>query len=150
MAEPQTSVVEHRLAAEGADYLLLAGVNDANLQELARISGCRVVLRGDHLVLSGELEDVERAAPVAKRMIEQARMGNSFGPDDLRRSFESLGNGRVEPLPTAAEEEARIVLAGLRKIIAPKSHGQQEYLEAIARNDVVIAGIKVLPLVRME
>jgi phosphate starvation-inducible PhoH-like protein len=139
MAEPQTSVVEHRLGAEGADYLLLAGVNDANLQELARISGCRVVLRGDHLVLSGELEDVERAAPVGKRMIEQARMGNPFGPVDLRRSFESLGSGRIEPLPTAAEEEARIVLAGLRKIIAPKSYGQQEYLGAIARNDVVVA-----------
>ncbi len=139
MAEPQTSIVEHRLPAEGADYLLLAGVNDANLQELAHVSGCRVVLRGDHLVLSGELEDVERAVPVAKRMVEQARMGNPFGPDDLRRSFEAQGSARIEPLPTAAEEEARIVLAGLRKIIAPKSHGQQEYLEAIARNDVVIA-----------
>ena len=139
MGEPQSNVVEHRLPAEGADYLLLAGVNDANLQELARLSGCRVVLRGDHLVLSGELGDVERAAPVAKRLVDQARMGNSFGPDDIRRGLDAVGAGRIEPLPAAGSDESRIVLAGLRKIIAPKSPGQQEYLEAIARNDVVIA-----------
>jgi len=47
--------VEHRVAAEGADYLLLAGVNDANLQELARLAGIRVILRGDHLILSGDV-----------------------------------------------------------------------------------------------
>ena len=137
--ESHSNVVEHRLPAEGADYLLLAGVNDANLQELARLSGCRVVLRGDHLVLSGELGDVERAAPVAKRLVDQARMGNSFGPDDIRRGLDAVGAGRIEPLPAAGSDESRIVLAGLRKIIAPKSQGQQDYLEAIARNDVVIA-----------
>jgi hypothetical protein len=40
------NTVEHRLDAEGADQMTLAGVNDANLQELARLSGCRVILRG--------------------------------------------------------------------------------------------------------
>ncbi len=139
MGEPQSNVVEHRLPAEGADYLLLAGVNDANLQELARLSGCRVVLRGDHLVLSGELADVERAAPVAKRLVDQARMGNSFGPDDIRRGLEAASTGRIEPLPVSGSDDSRIVLAGLRKIIAPKSQGQQDYLEAIARNDIVVA-----------
>ncbi len=139
MAEPLSNVVEHRLPAEGADYLLLAGVNDVNLQELARLSGCRVVLRGDHLVLSGELEDVERAAPVAKRLVDQARMGNQFGPDEIRRGFDAVGAGRIEPLPSSGSDDSRIVLAGLRKIIAPKSQGQQDYLEAIARNDVVVA-----------
>src|SRR5512146_3276550 len=124
MGEPQVTTVEHRLPAEGADYLLLAGVNDANLQELARLSGCRVVLRGDHLVLSGELEDVERAVPVAKRLVDQARMGNAFGPDDIRRGLEAAGAGRPEPLPPSGQDESRIVLAGLRKIIAPKSQGQ--------------------------
>ena len=49
-----STTIQHRVPAEGADYLTLAGVNDANLQELARLSGCRVILRGDHLVLSGE------------------------------------------------------------------------------------------------
>jgi phosphate starvation-inducible PhoH-like protein len=140
MEEPEpvdSTIIEHRLPTEGADYLILAGVNDANLQELARLSNVRVILRGDHLILSGELPDVERAVPVAERFIRQARMARPFGPDDIRRVFEASppvqgGNGLVQP------EDAPIVLAGLKKLIAAKSDGQKEYLEAVANNDIVV------------
>jgi phosphate starvation-inducible protein PhoH and related proteins len=147
-----TSTVEHRVPAEGADYLLLSGVNDANLQELARASGCRVILRGDHLILSGDVGDIERAVPVAERMIQQARIGHSMSPDDIDRAFgeraqarahtavaggaaatarRTQGNGR-----TGGEE---LLLAGLKKLIGSKSEGQREYMEAIAGNDIVIS-----------
>src|SRR5512136_1213987 len=81
-----STTVEHRLSAEGADYLLLAGVNDNNLQELARLSRSRVILRGDHLILSGDVADVERALPVAERMVQQARIGREFDTEDIRRA----------------------------------------------------------------
>ena len=37
-----------RMSAEGADPLLFAGVNDANLLELQRTLGVRVSFRGRH------------------------------------------------------------------------------------------------------
>ena len=43
-----------RVPMEGVDQLLLAGVNDANLIELARISNTRVALRGDALIITGD------------------------------------------------------------------------------------------------
>ena len=46
----ENNTVQHRLPIEGADYQILAGVNDANLLELARLTACRVIMRGDHLV----------------------------------------------------------------------------------------------------
>jgi phosphate starvation-inducible PhoH-like protein len=142
------TTVEHRVSAEGADYLLLAGVNDANLQELARISGSRVILRGDHLILSGEVADVERALPVAERMVQQARIGREFDTEDIRRAFDA----GAEP-PRARERGERggerngaprggdgeVLLAGLKKLISSKSEGQGSYLQAIARHDIVVA-----------
>ena len=80
-----SQTVQHRLPTEGADQLILAGVNDANLQELARICGCRVVLREDNLVLSGTLSEVERCAPIAQRMIDLAMMEKPFAPSDIQR-----------------------------------------------------------------
>ena len=62
-----------RLNAEGADLLTLAGVNDSNLIELSRITGVRVSLRGDTLSLTGPGDAVERATPVAQRMLDTAR-----------------------------------------------------------------------------
>jgi phosphate starvation-inducible PhoH-like protein len=130
--------IEHRLTAEGADHLSLAGVNDANLQELARLSNCRVILRGDHVVLSGELDDVERVVPVAQKLIEMAKLGSTIGVEEVRRVFASPGNGKPESAAVKGQEDTRIILAGLRKIIAAKSEGQQKYLEAIAANDIVV------------
>jgi phosphate starvation-inducible PhoH-like protein len=132
--------IEHRITAEGADYLLLAGVNDANLLELARLANCRVVLRGDHLILSGELADVERAVPVAERMVQNARMAQPFDTEEIRRAFDAGATGvlRVNGAIGVAREEP-VLLAGLKKLITAKSAGQAEYLDAIARHDIVIA-----------
>jgi len=131
------TVVEHRLDTEGADQLMLAGVNDRNFQELGRLFGVRAVLRGDHLILSGGLEGVERAVPVAQHLIELAQLRVPFDTPDIARfadGMEALGpSGIVHP-----EEGVRIALPGSRRIIAPKSDGQRRYLEAIRGHDVVI------------
>ncbi|MBI4545065.1 MAG: PhoH family protein [Gemmatimonadetes bacterium] len=125
--------------AEGADYLLLAGVNDVNLQELARLARCRVILRDDSVILSGELAGVERAIPVAQRLVEMARLGVAFGVEEIRRSFEAAGDGSFPESTASAAQEQRIFLSGSRKVIAPKSEGQRLYLEAISRNEIVVA-----------
>src|SRR5688500_5996704 len=137
MANGTGTIVEHRLDAEGADALLLAGVNDANIQELVRIFGIRVVLRGDHVILSGDVESVERAIGVVRHMIELSRLRASFDTNDVARfaeSLESVGAAGV----VGGGEEIRIALPGSRKIIAAKSEGQRRYLEAISNHDIVI------------
>jgi phosphate starvation-inducible protein PhoH and related proteins len=140
-----STTVEHRLGAEGADYLLLAGVNDAHLQELARLSGCRVILRGDDLILSGEVNDVERVLPVAEHMVQQARIGQPFDIEDVRRHFQSGGGRAAGPARAGRRngspggEDGQLLLAGLKKLIGSKSEGQRAYLEAIAGNDIVIS-----------
>jgi len=129
--------IQHRIPAEGADPLALSGVNDANLNELARRSGLRVFLRGDHLLLSGPLEGVERAVPVAQHMVEVARRGEPLGTDDVARFFDTAaedGGGGLERLA----EAGRVVVAGPRKTITAKSEGQAKYLAAIEENDIVV------------
>lgn len=133
---PET-IVEHRLDTEGCDALMLTGVNDANLQEISKIFNVRVVLRGDHVVLSGGLEAVERSVPVMRHLIELARMRAPFDANDIARfaeGFERSGEGGV----VRPDEGVRIALPGSRKVIRPKSEGQQRYLKAIVENDVVI------------
>jgi len=137
MSSPDESILEHRLNAEGADQLLLAGVNDGNFQELAKIFGVRVVLRRDQVVLSGPLSGVERATKVVQHMIECASLREPFEVTDIARFAEeadALGEGAL----VSPDQELRIALPGTRKAISPKSDGQRRYLEAITENDVVI------------
>jgi phosphate starvation-inducible PhoH-like protein len=128
--------VQHRIPAEGADPLSLSGVNDSNLTELGRVAGLRVVLRDDHLLLSGPLGSVERAVPVAQHMVELARTGVPFASDDVGRFFEAArsGDGAVGRIA----EAGRVVVPGPKRTISPKSEGQAKYLTAIEENDIVV------------
>ena len=129
-------IIQHRISAEGADPLLLAGVNDANLLELARISGARVVLRDDDLIFSGAPEEVEKVVPVARHMVDLARMGIGFSVHDIGRfaDTEVASEGSL----TRLNEGVRIAVSGSRRVITAKSEGQREYLEAIEKNDIVV------------
>jgi phosphate starvation-inducible PhoH-like protein len=127
--------VVHRLGVEGADLLALSGVNDANLHELARLAGVRVSLRGDQLSLTGELAAVERATPFAQAMVDLARMGEAFGPDEVRRLV-AAGPAEAE---AARNGELKIVLPGLRRIVVPKTAGQRAYVQAMIDNDIVVS-----------
>jgi phosphate starvation-inducible PhoH-like protein len=126
--------VTHRLSTEGADPLLFAGVNDANLQELQRTLGVRVSFRGDALALSGTTEQVDRATAVVQGLLDLARMGESVSTEDVYR----LAAEGPPADGAAVTGEGRIVLPGLRRAIVPKSQGQRDYLQAISANDIVV------------
>lgn len=129
-----TDPVTARVSVEGADLLLLAGVNDGNLVELARATGARVALRGDALVLTGDADAVGRAEGVAAGMIAMARDGRSVTPDDVLRL--SLIE-RPADAPGAAGASG-LVLPGARRAIQPKTPGQAEYLRKIGEHDIVV------------
>jgi phosphate starvation-inducible PhoH-like protein len=113
--------------------LTLAGVNDENLVELAKQSGAKISLRGDTLTLTGAQDAINRAAPIAQRMIETAKQQMPLTADDvLRMSMEAPRDGN------GSEDNLRIALPGVRKIIQPKTSGQAEYLKLIFDNDIVV------------
>ena len=123
-----------RFGVEGADPLLLAGINDANLVELGRVLGVRATLRGDTLAVSGPGEQVDRASPIVQGLIDLARIGEAVTPDVISR----LVTDGVIPADLAAPGEGRILLPGLRRAILPKTVGQRDYLQAISQHDIVI------------
>lgn len=134
MSVEQGTVVEHRLDAEGVDPLLLAGVNDAHIQEVIGLFDVRFVLRGDHVILSGELAAVESAVPLVQHLIELSRLRVPFDTNDIARFGEGLAAGGV----VHPESNVEVALPGSRKVIRPKSEGQRLYLKSVMEFDVVI------------
>ncbi len=126
--------VTHRLSAEGADPLAFAGVNDANLLELERVTGVRASMRGDQVTLAGELEAVERATRVTSAMIDLARIGETVTTDDVRSLNDGDGNGTS----AVDDPELKIVLPGLRRVIQPRTQGQRDYVRALRDQEIVI------------
>jgi phosphate starvation-inducible PhoH-like protein len=130
------TAVTQRISTEGADLLTVAGVNDANLVELARLSGTRVALRGDQLSVTGPTESVDRAVAVAQRMVERARQREPVTPDDVLRLHD--GEGRDGAVGSTTGVGPRIALPGVRQVITAKTPGQAEYLAKIMETDIVV------------
>jgi phosphate starvation-inducible PhoH-like protein len=128
------TLTTQKISTEGADLLMLAGVNDANLIELSKQFGVQVTLRGDKLSLVGGVEAVERALPVAQKMVDAARQRFHLTADDVHRMSLDDEGDRVR----APGDEQRIALPGVRKVIQAKTPGQAEYLRLIAEHDIVI------------
>jgi phosphate starvation-inducible PhoH-like protein len=132
---PDDTTTQHRMSAEGADPLLFAGVNDANLQELQRTLGVRISFRGDAVTVTGTGEQVERALPIVQGLLDLARMGESVTPDDVYRLAADTPTAEMP----AAGADGKIVLPGLRRAIAPKTQGQRDYLQAITNHEIVVS-----------
>jgi len=129
-----SETVTHRISAEGADPLALAGVNDANLLVLEESTGVRVSMRGEQLTLAGELEAVEQVSRVVRAMVEVARMGEMLDTEDIRRLLANGGDASVQ----LSNGDYRIALPGMRRVVQPKSAGQQSYVAAMRSNDIVV------------
>ena len=145
--------ITQKLNTEGADLLTLAGVNDGNLIELSRIGGVKVALRGDTLSITGPLDFVERAANIARRMLDAARQRLELTADDVlrlsdeidrRRGGDARDNGDYDEdfggdaNGGVAVDAQRIALPGIRRVIQAKTPGQAEYLRKMQENDIVV------------
>ncbi len=117
--------VRQQFTAEGADPLLLAGVNDVNFLELQRALGVRVSQRGDQITVGGTAEQIEKATPVVEALIDLARVGQAISPEDVFRY--ATEGFQPSDLGTPGDE-IKIVLPGMRRAIVPKTPGQREYL----------------------
>ena len=122
-----------RVSVEGADLLLLAGVNDENLTELAKITGVRVALRGDALVLTGDPETLARVESMAAAMVMMAREGRAVTADDVLRL--SLTE---RPVDVPGATSGTLVVPGARRGVQAKTPGQAEYLKQISEHDIVV------------
>ena len=126
-----------RVNIEGVDQMLLAGVNDANLVELARSTGARVALRGDAISITGDPENVTRAEAIASAMVSMARDGRDLSADDVLRLSLSA---KPQEAPGAAngKEGSGLLVAGSRRTIQAKTAGQAEYVKKIGEHDIVV------------
>ena len=124
----------HRLSMDAVDPLTFAGVNDANLHELALLLGVRVSLRGDQLSLAGPLEAVERATPVVQGLLDQARVGDPLHVTDVRLLVDEASRGKLEP---RNGDHSRIMLPGMRRVVAARTAGQRAYMQLMYENEMV-------------
>ena len=135
MSPTETSTVTRTIPLGGVDQLTLFGAGDRNLKRIEELSGTRMVVRGGELRVQGGPLAAARAAALVEHLIELVQTGSGFDASDVGRFYDQIDDGGDAPL--ARLEAGKVVVRGTQKIIKPKTAGQETYLQAIARNDIV-------------
>ncbi|TDI53109.1 MAG: PhoH family protein [Acidobacteria bacterium] len=109
----------------------LIGESDRHLRQVESLfPEVHFVARGDEVVLKGSEDDVEKARTVLDELLILVQEGH---PLDEGRVIEVVKMVRDEvPSPSGVLSDG--IPVGRGRMIRPKTHGQQKYIEAIREN----------------
>ena len=121
---------------------LLLGNQDETRRLIEREMPIKIVLRGEDLVVQGEIADAEKAAQLIEQLLGVAKSslkgGRTFAASDVRYLLGRSKNG--ESAPEAGKILSDTVLVSEKgKSIGPRTAGQKAYVEALRKGDLTFA-----------
>lgn len=113
------------------------GRHDENLSLIEKALDVRIVARGEELVILGPPGQGELAREVLKQLQDYYRAGNRLTLHEINYTIKSVKAGINDALSSLARDITLVTPRG--KQIKPKTLGQQQYIEAIRKHDIVFS-----------
>src|SRR3989338_4858271 len=113
----------------------LFGKFDENLKLVQSNFGVKIVSRGERLVIEGRKDSVEESAKLIKELLSIIRQGGNIKRDEIVYSIRSFKKDPNVDLKGIYLD--RIEVSSKRQFVAPKTEGQEEYVDAIRHYDIV-------------
>lgn len=113
------------------------GRHDQNLSLLEKALGVKMVARGEELLIMGHKKQVETARNVISQLQDFYRAGNRLTTHEINYTIDAVKAGKPDALQGLARDVVLVTPRG--KKIKPKTVGQQKYIEALQKYDIVFA-----------
>ncbi|MGA2534159.1 MAG: PhoH family protein [Candidatus Aminicenantales bacterium] len=123
-----------KITHPGTPGSVFSGVLDKNLRKLEGRLGVSLGVRGDQIIIDGDLKRVEFARHYFEKVCELAGKGYHLKEEDLLIALDLLEEGTASALEGYAPSEP---LNLSRKSVTPKSLNQKAYIQAIKNYDLV-------------
>jgi phosphate starvation-inducible protein PhoH and related proteins len=133
----QDSSCSHSISVEDVDPLALLGPADVNLTTLAKHYKTAIVVRDGRIMLNGPKTEETELMRLLDRLLARVRQGEPLSPELINAEVDRL---RRCGQPGAGESEPEVLaIRTPRKAIFAKTRNQRSYLQAITRNDIILA-----------
>lgn len=117
---------------DSIDPTELMGPADALLRRVEGAFDAMVAVRGNHISLTGEADEVELATSVFSRMIRLVEAGDGLTTDDVDLLIDRVRHG-AQRMDVLADD---VLLTFRGRAIRPKTAGQKRYVDSIRRNTI--------------
>ena len=115
----------------------LFGPRGENLRVIEREVGVRIAHRGGSLTVEGEDFETALAENVLRGLYEIVLAGYPIYPNDVEQAVRILSADESASLREIFMDT--VFISARKRVIAPKTLHQKEYIDAIRRHDVVVA-----------
>ncbi|MFB6465767.1 PhoH family protein [Cytobacillus sp. Hz8] len=113
----------------------LLGNSDTNVKMIEQELGVSIVTRGEQILVSGDQEKVEMVSQIIHKLLQVIRKGINISGRDVIYAIQLAKKGTLDYFIDIYEEEIAKNAKG--KSIRVKTLGQQQYLTAMRKNDLV-------------
>jgi phosphate starvation-inducible PhoH-like protein len=114
----------------------LFGPHDENIQLIEKEFKVKIVVRGEHLKISGTAINIKKSANLIEYILDALRQGQvELGRTDLFYLINNFKNEKEIEAPRIVD--SGVFRASSSKQIGPRTKGQREYVEAIKKFDIV-------------
>ncbi len=131
----ELSEITERISLAGIDAANLLGAGDANLKVIQHSFNSKLIARGDEIIIKGQPKELELLTSLILKLREKVESGAILSERDIGYAIEDIHRHPA----SGGFREKTIGLSALKKLIKPKSSGQEDYLEAMQEHDLVIA-----------
>ena len=130
-------MIERTIEVERMEHVIsVFGSFDQNLRIIEEDLGVKVLDRDDTIHICGEAEDVMLAEKAISSLLTLAAKGENIDAQNVRYILKLVKEGKEREIEALAGDVICITAKG--KPIKPKTLGQKEYCDAIAKNTVTL------------
>jgi phosphate starvation-inducible PhoH-like protein len=123
---------------KGIDQLQLLGWHDCHLRYLEKQFPARIVIRNDEIRLSGDPAQTDALQHVFTELLFILNRNGRLDQKDVENTADLVRSGQTV-ISKEMEGQPSIVLYSKSGLIRPKTSGQEKYVSAVAKNDIVFA-----------
>lgn len=130
-------MAEHLIHADSTDLIATVfGSYDSHINLIQRQFQVVVINRGTTIKISGEERNVAHAAKAVDTLISAVRSNGTLNEQTVRYVVNMVTDGAAEDLKKLTEDAVSVTVSG--KPVRPRTVGQKHYLDAIARDTIVL------------
>lgn len=116
-------------------FKTLLGDGDKNLRLIEKLEGIRITARGDKITLTGEAHSVDLVDNLLGQIYRLIQKGFPVYSTDIGFAHRILSENRSVRLEEIFLD--KVYISSKKRVIAPKSIAQKQYIDAIRKSDMV-------------
>lgn len=132
---------EKNITLEGIDLINLAGFNEKNIDLIRDSFNSTITLRGEHLSLKGEPEELDQLETIFKELTFLQKRQGKITEGDINLIIQLVTGSQESDLEKKVgikrEELDDVILVDRNDFVKPKTLGQREFYNQTKNNEIV-------------